>query len=277
MELLSLGAVETSLLIQYVLIFFVLVAMEGLLSADNALVLAVMVRPLAPNLRSKALFYGLIGAVVLRFTALFFVSFLANIWQAQAAGALYLIYVGLHNLYKYKQDQKEGLESSKEKLPDGEPHQYLHSKKDFWKTVVKVEFTDIAFAVDSILAAVAIAISLPATGWGHIGGMDAGEFILVLSGGLCGVVLMRFAATIFVKLLDKRPKLEVAAFLLVTWVGIKLVVVTLSHEAIGVLPPEFPESTLWHVIFFGVMILIALWGWFSSAPSKDDKNGDAHA
>ena len=98
--------------------------------------------------------------------------------------------------------------------------------------------------------------------------MDAGEFILVLAGGLCGVVLMRFAATIFVKLLDKRPKLEVAAFLLVTWVGIKLVVVTLSHEAIGVLPPEFPESTLWHVIFFGVMILIALWGWFSSKPDE---------
>ena len=99
--------------------------------------------------------------------------------------------------------------------------------------------------------------------------MDTGQFLVVLIGGLCGVVLMRFAATIFVKLLDKRPKLEVAAFLLVTWVGIKLVVVTLAHEAIGVLPAEFPESTLWHVIFFGVMILIALWGWFSSKPADD--------
>lgn len=267
MEFLNLGAMDTGMWIQYILIFFVLVAMEGLLSADNALVLAVMVRPLSPNLRSKALFYGLIGAVVLRFTALFFVSFLANIWQAQAVGALYLIYVGLHNLYKY--NKEKGEKKEEEALPKGEPTHYLHSKKDFWLTVVKVEFTDIAFAVDSILAAVAIAISLPPTGWGHIGGMDAGEFILVLSGGLCGVVLMRFAATIFVKLLDKRPKLEVAAFLLVTWVGIKLAVVTLSHEAIGVLPETFPESTLWHVIFFGVMILIALWGWFSSKP--DDK------
>ncbi len=268
MEWLSLGAMDAGLWIQYITIFFVLVAMEGLLSADNALVLAVMVRPLSPNLRSKALFYGLIGAVVLRFTALFFVSFLANVWQAQAAGALYLIYVGLHNLYKYRKEKAEGT-SETEDLPKGEPEHYLHSRKDFWLTVAKVEFTDIAFAVDSILAAVAIAISLPPTGWGHIGGMDAGEFILVLAGGLCGVVLMRFAATIFVKLLDKRPKLEVAAFLLVTWVGIKLVVVTLAHEAIGVLPAEFPESTLWHVIFFGVMILIALWGWFSSKPADD--------
>ena len=272
MEFLSLGAMDAGLWVQYIAIFFVLVVMEGLLSADNALVLAVMVRPLAPNLRQKALFYGLLGAVVLRFTALFFVSFLANVWQAQAVGAAYLIYVGLHNLYRYNQEQKQGLEgedAAHEQLPDREPAHYLHSRKDFWKTVAKDELADIAFAVDSILAAVAIALSLPPTGWGHIGGMDAGEFILVLSGGLCGVVLMRFAATIFVKLLDKRPKLEKAAFLLVTWVGIKLVIVTLSHERIGVLPADFPESTLWHVIFFGTMFAIALWGWFSSKPEDD--------
>ena len=267
MEGLLFGALDGGLMIQYIFIFFVLVAMEGLLSADNALVLAVMVRPLAPNMRQKALFYGLIGAVILRFTALFFVSFLANVWQAQALGAAYLIYVGLHNLYEYNKKQKDG-DDVMENMPKGEPQTYLHSRKDFWKTVVKVEFTDIAFAVDSILAAVAIAISLPPTGWGHIGGMDAGEFILVLCGGLCGVVLMRFAATIFVKLLDKRPKLEQAAFMLVTWVGIKLVIVTLAHERIAVLPADFPESTLWHVIFFGVMILIALWGWFSSGPQN---------
>ena len=272
MELFSIGAMDAGMWVQYIVIFFVLVAMEGLLSADNALVLAVMVRPLAPNLRSKALFYGLIGAVILRFTALFFVSFLANVWQAQAAGAAYLIYVGVRNLCNYKKEHAaDGAADADDDLPVGEPKHYLHSRKDFWTTVVKVEFADIAFAVDSILAAVAIAISMPPTGWGHIGGMDAGEFILVLSGGLCGVVLMRFAASIFVKLLDKRPKLEVAAFMLVTWVGIKLVVVTLSHERIGVLPSDFPESTLWHVIFFGTMLIIALWGWFSSKPDTDRK------
>ena len=106
MDLTLLGALDTGMIIQYLFVLVMLVAMEGLLSADNALVLAVMVRPLSPKLRSKALFYGLIGAVVLRFTALFFVSFLANVWQAQAAGALYLIYVGAHNLYKYMKEKK---------------------------------------------------------------------------------------------------------------------------------------------------------------------------
>ncbi|MEE0435621.1 MAG: TerC family protein [Peptococcaceae bacterium] len=267
----TLGAIDSGMMVQYLFVLLMLVAMEGLLSADNALVLAVMVRPLAPNLRQKALFYGLVGAVVLRFVALFFVSFLVNIWQAQAIGAVYLIYVGLHNIYKYQKAKKEtGQESSKEQLPEEVNTNYLYSKKEFWKVVAKVEITDIAFAVDSILAAVALAISLPETGWGHIGGMDTGQFVVVLIGGLCGVVLMRFAATIFVKLLDKRPKLEMAAFLLVTWVGVKLVVVTLAHEKLGILPHEFPESTLWQVIFYGVMLLIALWGWFASKPKDEE-------
>ena len=64
MDLTLLGALDTGMIIQYLFVLVMLVAMEGLLSADNALVLAVMVRPLSPKLRSKALFYGLIGAVV---------------------------------------------------------------------------------------------------------------------------------------------------------------------------------------------------------------------
>ena len=105
--------------------------------------------------------------------------------------------------------------------------------------------------------------------------MDTGQFLVVLIGGLCGVVLMRFAATIFVKLLDKRPKLELAAFLLVTWVGVKLIIVTLAHQNVAILPHDFPESTLWHVIFYGMMLVIALWGWFSSKPKEESADSDA--
>ncbi|MDO4280017.1 MAG: TerC family protein [Peptococcaceae bacterium] len=269
MDLMMFGAMDAGMIAKYIFVLFMLVAMEGVLSADNALVMAVMVRPLAPQLRPKALFYGLLGAMVLRFTALFFISFLANVWQAQAIGAAYLIYMGIKNLRDYKAKLKAGTQGKKDELSDDnqEAGGHLVSRKDFWKTVAKVELADIAFAVDSILAAVAIAISLPPTNIGHIGGMDTGEFLVVFIGGMCGVVLMRFAATVFVKLLDERPKLEEAAFMLVTWVGIKLAVVTLSHPAIGVLPENFPETNLWHFVFFGTMIAIALWGWFTSKPA----------
>lgn len=263
---------ETALIIHYGLVFLMLVFMEGILSADNALVLAVMVKPLRGNWREKALFYGLLGAIVLRFLALFAISFLANVWQAQAVGAAYLIFMSVRNLKQYHDKKVHPDDRGKlEKLRSETAPK--NTRKDFWLTVLKVELADIAFAVDSILAAVAIAMALPNTGLGHIGGLDTAKFMLVLLGGLSGVVIMRFAASFFVKLLDKRPKLEVAAFLLVFWVGIKLVVVTLAHPEIHWLPETFPESTLWHVVFFGTMILIAVWGWVTSKPgvSKNDQ------
>ena len=113
------------------------------------------------------------------------------------------------------------------------------SPLQFWGTVLKVEFADIAFAIDSMLAAMAIAVTLPKVGI-HFGGMDLGQFSVMFIGGMIGVILMRFAATWFVELLNKYPGLEGAAFAIVGWVGIKLVVIVLAHKDIAVLPEDFP-------------------------------------
>ena len=58
---------EYQLILEYVWVFIVLIGLEGLLAADNALVLAIMVKHLPPDERRKALFYGLAGAFILRF------------------------------------------------------------------------------------------------------------------------------------------------------------------------------------------------------------------
>ena len=251
-----------TLIIEYAFVLLLLVVLEGLLSADNAMVLAVMVKHLPGDDQKKALFYGLLGAFILRLSALFLISFLVNIWQAQAIGAVYLLYISIKNLFFKKSHEEEHINANSASV----------SRKEFWLTVAKIELADIAFAVDSILAAVALAITLPPTGLGTIGGMDSGQFIVVFCGGLLGLLLMRFAAMIFVSLLQKRPALEKAAFLIVGWVGVKLALTTLSHDALAILPGEFFHSFLWKAIFFGVMILIALWGWFSSKPQENPQS-----
>ena len=48
--------------VEYGWVLLVLVALEGLLAADNALVLAIMVKHLPESQRKKALFFGLLGA-----------------------------------------------------------------------------------------------------------------------------------------------------------------------------------------------------------------------
>ena len=87
----------------------------------------------------------------------------------------------------------------------------------FWPTVIVIELTDIAFAVDSILAAIALVGSAPV---GHTGTHP--KLWVVLAGGMLGVLLMRVAAVMFIKLLDRFPRFETAAYLLVIVIGAKL-------------------------------------------------------
>lgn len=244
---------DASLLLEYFWVLLVLVGLEGLLAADNALVLAIMVKHLPDAKRKKALFYGLFGAFILRFGSLFIISFLVDVWYVQAIGAGYLLFISIKHLYDKYTDH-----------PDRSTGKTRGNGSGFWMTVFKVEIADMAFAVDSILAAVALAVALPPTGLGHIGGLDTGQFIVILAGGMIGLIIMRFAANVFVELLQKRPTLEIAAFLIVGWVGIKLTIITLAHPDIAFIPAEFPQTTAWKVTFYLVLVAIAVIGWFAS-------------
>ncbi|WP_353856575.1 TerC family protein [Bacillus sp. Bos-x628] len=246
---------DAAFILEYGWVLLVLIGLEGILAADNALVMAVMVKHLPEKQRKKALFYGLAGAFVMRFGSLFLISFLVDVWQVQAIGAIYLLYISIYHILKSHVFKKNETETN-------------IKQSGFWATVVKVELADIAFAVDSILAAVALAVTLPKTSLPQIGGLDGGQFIVILLGGVIGLVIMRFAATVFVKLLQTRPSLETAAFVIVGWVGVKLMLYTLSHPAIGVISSHFIHSTLWKAIFWTVLIAIAAFGWFLSNPSR---------
>lgn len=244
-----------TVLLEYAWVLLVLVGLEGLLAADNAVVMAVMVKHLPKDQQKKALFYGLAGAFIFRFAALFMITLLVNIWQIQALGAAYLLFISFKHIY----DQRKG---------HGKDHEELLQANDnkgssFWMTVLKIELADIAFAIDSMLAAVALAVTLPhldVFGFTDIGGINSGQFFVMLAGGLIGVIIMRFAAHKFVQLLEKYPQLETAAFVIVGWVGVKLLVMTLAHENVHVLPHDFPHSTPWTIVFWTVLVGIVAVG-----------------
>jgi YkoY family integral membrane protein len=93
--------------------------------------------------------------------------------------------------------------------------------RSFWITVGVIELTDIAFAVDSILAAIALVGPPPA---GHPVGTTHPKLWVVIAGGMLGVMLMRVAAAMFIKLLERFPRFETSAYLLVIVIGVKLLV-----------------------------------------------------
>lgn len=250
-----------AILLEYAWVLLVLIFLEGLLAADNAVVMAVMVKHLPKEQQKKALFYGLFGAFIFRFAALFLITILAKYWQIQALGAAYLLFISIKHMYdnhfKKGDDDEDGANDKK--------------GSSFWMTVIKVELADIAFAIDSMLAAVAIAITLPHIGDTMIGGINAGPFAVMFLGGFIGLVIMRFAAQWFVKLLNDFPTLETGAFLIVGWVGVKLAVLALGHENLAIIDPHFPHSTTWKVIFWVVLLGLAIGSYLVSVAKAKKK------
>jgi YkoY family integral membrane protein len=237
-----------------------LILLEGLLSIDNALVLGLLAKRLPKEMRARALSYGLIGAFVFRVLAILLAGFLLQWTIAKLLGGGYLIFIALkHLLFQHAEhdDNKVVLDAEgqpqivdsttggqldrkrenleiEQRVPVGASlvtdNHYetmedtpvrtsegascnvaAYSQAAFWRTVLVIELTDIAFAVDSILAAMALAGSKTSKLW------------VVIVGGILGVILMRFAAAMFIKLLDRFPRFEVSAYLLVIVIGLKLV------------------------------------------------------
>jgi YkoY family integral membrane protein len=220
-----------------------LIVLEGVLSIDNALVLGLLAKRVPKRLQHKALTYGLIGAFVFRIIAIATATLLIQIRWVKLLGGAYLIYVAVkHFFFETKEhaagdhekialdrdgnpilvdkttgrpvSEAEAIEELRQKSPSFLAPPDLRGRSEsakFWMTVIVIELTDIAFAVDSILAAV-----------GLVAGRD--KTWVVISGGFLGVVLMRFAAALFIKLLDRFPRFELAAYLLVLLIGLKLAV-----------------------------------------------------
>ena len=107
----------------------------------------------------------------------------------------------------------------------------------FWGTVTKITFADIAFSIDSILAAVGVAEDFPV----RFG--DIGQKYIFLTGGVLGIITMRFVVRYFVWLLDRFPGLAEGAYVLVAWIGLKLVIGGF-HDG-EQLPFHIPDWLFW--------------------------------
>jgi YkoY family integral membrane protein len=187
-----------------------LVLLEGLLSIDNALVLALLARRVSKHQQAKALTYGLGGAFVFRFIAIGSAAYLLHWRIVKLIGGAYLLWISLQHFFLKKPEPLPSLD-------DATP--VNRNAPGFWTTVGLIEVTDIAFAIDSILAAIALVGSAPP---GHVGPHP--KLWVVITGGMIGVMLMRVAAAMFIKLLERFPRFETSAYLLVLVIGLKLLV-----------------------------------------------------
>lgn len=226
----------------------ILVVLEGVLSIDNALVLGLLAKRVPKRMQGRALTYGLVGAFVFRLIAIASAQMLLRWRIVKLLGGGYLIWVaGKYFLTELNESSDETIVEGEDHQPEavegstGHPLSEGQSdvgldarnplpvsssalrptppdgKAGFWPTVAVIELTDIAFAIDSILAAIALVGPMPE----GVTGLHP-KLWVVVTGGMLGVLLMRVAAVIFIRLLERFPRFETAAYLLVLVIGGKL-------------------------------------------------------
>jgi YkoY family integral membrane protein len=205
--------------------------LEVILSVDNAIVLALIARHLPEKEQKKALTYGLIGAFAFRFIALFFVTALIQMKWVKFVGGGYLLFIALKQLIR----------------GDSNKLTVSTSTSGFWKTVFIIEMMDIAFAVDSILAAAALSSKL----W------------IIFFGGMIGVLAMRFAASLFLMILKKFPNFQKSAYILVFLIGSKLTIDGFGPSWAHFESPSHPSF----IVFWSLMLISFLSGFL---PKKKD-------
>src|SRR5918993_3374463 len=207
-----------------------LVLLEGLLSADNALVLASLVLGLPRSQQQKALRYGILGAFVFRILAVLLAVYLIKVSFVKLIGSLYLLYLAYTHFFV------GGGSEARREIKKATPWLGLSA---FWATVVKVELTDLVFAVDSILVAVAMS---PKT-W------------VIITGGILGIIAMRLVIGQLLRVVRRYPALVDGAFIIIGWVATKLLIEYLGPHGLKLI--EFEVNKWFSMTVIVVIFSIA--------------------
>jgi YkoY family integral membrane protein len=187
----------------------VLVSLEAVLSADNAIALAAIAQGLdGQQMQQRALNFGLVAAFGLRVVLILTATWVIRYWQFELLGAAYLLWLVYQHFFSGEENE------------DGTSSRHRPQFESLWQAIPMIALTDLAFSLDSVTTAIAI----------------SQEIWLVLTGGLIGIIALRFMAGLFIRWLNVYVHLEDAGFLTVALVGLRLLLRVINPAYV---PPEW--------------------------------------
>lgn len=171
-------------------------AVNLILSGDNAVVIAMAARSLQGNQRRQAIIWGAAGAVALRLIFAAIISFLLEIPFLQVAGGLLLIWIA----WKLVHDEPE--EEGEEKIEAGQ---------SAWQAIRIIIIADAVMSLDNVIALVGAA---------RIGGEV--NWWLMGIGLATTIPLVVFGAALLTSLLDRFPILIYAGAALLIYIAVEM-------------------------------------------------------
>lgn len=215
----------------------ILVALEAVLSADNAVALAAIARGLPDGeLQRRALNFGLVVAYVLRISLILTATWVIRYWQFELVGALYLLWLSFRYFFTPEQED------------DNEEHHHRFHFQSLLQAIPIIAVTDLAFSLDSVTTAIAISDRL----W------------LVLTGGTIGVIALRFLAGLFIRWLQEYVHLEDAGYITVSFVGFRLLMkVVADVSSFELVPPDW--------LMIAAVAGVFIWGFSKHYPVDEEE------
>jgi YjbE family integral membrane protein len=184
-----------------VLDFGKIIIADLILSGDNALIIGMAAAGLSPELRKKAILYGMVIAAVLRVVFAIIATSLLEVPGILFIGSLLLFWVCWRLYAEIKDNVDEQAEHAMETAENLEEGYTGAPRRTMFSALVSITIADVSMSLDNVLAVAAIA--------------DGDTTMLVFGLGLA-IVLMAFAATMIMKLLTRYPW--------ISWLGLFVLV-----------------------------------------------------
>ncbi|OZI59892.1 TerC family protein [Bordetella genomosp. 11] len=213
---------------------FQIILIDILLGGDNAVVIALACRNLAPKQRMQGILWGTAGAILLRVVLIAFALTLLNIPFLKVVGGLLLLWIGVKLL-----------------LPEEEGHDKIKGGASIVSAIKTIIVADFVMSLDNVIAIAGAAQNAD----------PSHQIGLVVFGLLVSVPIIIWGSTLVLKLIDRYPLVVMFGAGLLGWIAGGMVITDVVVE--GQFGPQ-PAMVKLGAEIAGALFVVLLGRWLAS-------------
>jgi len=175
-----------------------IIAIDVVMSGDNAIIIGLAAAGLPPDLRKKAIFWGILGATVIRIIFAASIVWLLGIIGLTLAGGLLLLWV----CWRMWQELRSGTDHTEEvAADDGSP-------KSLRTAMFNIVLADVSMSLDNVLA---------------VAGAARDHMLMLAFGLVLSIALMGFTANYIARLLERHKWIGYLGLAIIVYVAFDMI------------------------------------------------------
>jgi YjbE family integral membrane protein len=212
-----------------------IILIDILLGGDNAVVIALACRKLPAEQRKKGIFWGVMGAIVLRIILIFFALQLLTLPFLKVAGGLMLFWIGA------------------QLMQGGDDDHEVDGATSLFGAIKTIIVADAVMSVDNVIA---------------VAGAARGDIVLVAFGILVSIPIIVWGSQLVLKLMDRYPSVITIGAALLGWIGGEMII---GDQVMKSVIPEVSATLKYSCAVAGALVVVGLGTLLSKRAA--DRNG----